>query len=211
MRSLLLTVLVVTPSGLLAQRTVDGNRIISQALPAATLEVAEGWQYAGTQTFELYSVATAEQHFFVQLDGNRVKRLLWIQYEGYFPSNTHTYNYRDSTVAHSGQTWHRRISAARIPETESRPDSDGARARAFLKAKGWTVGPEVMMERLVWLLDTPPRNELMVIYLEDLADQGLTAAQLDEGGPASARWSTLAAAFHDRAVASFRITNSPER
>jgi hypothetical protein len=62
-----------------------------------------------------------------------------------------------------------------------------------------------MMERLVWLLDTPPRNELMIIYLEDLADQGLTAAQLDEGGSASDRWGTLAAAFHDRAVASFRV------
>jgi hypothetical protein len=205
MRFLLLTVLAVTPSGLVAQRTVDGNRIISQALPAATLEVAEGWQYAGTQTFELSSVATAEQHFFVQLDGNRVKRLLWIQYEGYLPSNTHTYNYQDSVVSHSGQTWHRAIDASRISQTESRPDSDGARARAFIRAKGWTVGPEVMMERLVWLLDTPPRNELMIIYLEDLADQGLTAAQLDEGGSASDRWGTLAAAFHDRAVASFRV------
>lgn len=34
--------------------------------------------YAGTQRFELYGVADAEQHFFVELDGTRVKRLLWI-------------------------------------------------------------------------------------------------------------------------------------
>lgn len=205
MRSLLLVVLAATSSSLSAQRSVEGNRIGSTGLPAATLEVAEGWQYGGTQTFELYGVATAEQHFFVQLDGARVKRLLWIQYEGYLPSNTHTYNYRDSTVTHSGQTWHRRISSARIPDTESRPDSDGARARAFLKSKGWTVGPEVMTERLVWLLDTPPRNELMVIYLEDLADQGLTAAELSPGGSARERWPALAAAFHDRALTAFRI------
>jgi hypothetical protein len=211
MRFVTLLALAALPQVLLAQRSVEGNRIVSPALPTATLEVAEGWQYAGTQTFDLYNVATAEQHFFVQLDGNRVKRLLWIQYEGYHPSNTHTYNYKDSTISHSGQTWHRRIGASRIPATESRPDSDGARARGFLKAKGWTVGPEVMMERLVWLLDAPPRNELMVIYLEDLADQGLTAAQLDQGGSASDRWSALATAFHDRAVASFRIRAAEPR
>lgn len=203
MRSLWLLLLV--PQVVAAQRTVEGNRIVSSRLPAATLEAGPGLQYAGTQTFDLYNVATAEQHFFVELDGTRVKRLVWIQYEGYFPSNTNTYNYRDSTVTHSGQTWHRRIAVTRIPETESRPDSDGARARAFIRAKGWTVGPEVMTERLVWLLDSPARNELMIIYIEDLADQRLTASELVQGGTKHDQWPAVAAAFHERALASFRI------
>ena len=203
MRSLWL--LLMLPQVVAAQRTVDGNRIVSSRLPLATLEAGPGFQYAGTQTFDLYGVATAEQHFFVELDGTRVKRLVWIQYEGYLPSNTNTYNYRDSTVSHSGQTWHRRIAASRIPETESRPDSDGARARAFIRAKGWTVGPDVLTERLVWLLDSPPRNELMIIYIEDLADQRLTAGELVQGGAKQDQWPAVAAAFHQRALASFRI------
>lgn len=205
MRAASLLVLLVLPAAAQAQRTLDGNRILSTALPRAVLEVARGMEYAGTQRFALYGVADAEQHFFVERDGPRIKRMLWIQFEGYHASNTHTYNYRDETVEHSGRTWHRRVSAARVPATEARPESDGARAREFLKNRGWTLGPEVMLERLVWLLDAPPRNELMIIYMEDLADQGLTAAEVNEGGSARDRWPALAEAFHRRAVASFQI------
>jgi hypothetical protein len=200
-----LLLLLALPSVASAQRAVDGNRIISKALPAAVLEVAPGMTWAGTQSFDLYTVANAEQHFFVERDGNRVKRFLWIQFEGYKPDNTNTYNYTDSTVAHSGQTWHRRVAPFRIPDTEARPDSDGAKARGFLKEKGWTLGPEVLMERLVWILDSPARNELMVIYMEDLSDQGLTVADLRVGGKAVDRWPGLADSFHQRALATFKV------
>lgn len=205
MRVACVLLLAVLTGQLQAQRTVEGNRITSSALPKGTLEVAPGMVYAGTQQFELYGVANAEQHFFVELDGTRIKRLLWIQYEGYHASNNNTYNYRDDTVTHSGQSWHRRVSAVQIPATESRPESDGARVRSFLTAKGWRLGPEVVMERLVWLLDTPPRNELMLIYMEDLADQGLSAADVAPGGPARARWPEILEAFHRRAVGSFSV------
>lgn len=170
------------------------------------LEVDPSLSYAGTQRFELYGVANAEQHFFVELDGTRIKRLLWIQYEGYFPANTHTYNYRDETITHSGRSWHRRINAARVND-EGRQDSDGARARAFLRAKGWSMGADVLLERLVWLLDTPSRNELMIIYMEDLADQGLTAADLSEGGRARNRWDEVRDAFHARALKAFQVVD----
>jgi hypothetical protein len=186
MRSLAMLMLLLLPSPLGAQRVVEGNRLISPALPNAVLEVTAGLVYAGTQTFELYGVANAEQHFFVELDGTRIKRLLWVQYEGYHASNTSTYNYRDETVAHSGRNWHRRISVGQVPTTETRPDSDGARMRAFLRAKGWSMGPEITSERLVWLLDSPARNELMIIYMEDAPDQDSEA-------------------FHRRAVAAFTV------
>jgi hypothetical protein len=200
-----LLLLLLLPPALEAQRKVEDNRIASTALPAATLEVTRAMDYAGTQTFELYGVATAEQHFFVELDGSRITRLLWIQYEGYHTSNTNTYNYRDSTIVHSGRRWHHRVAAMKAPDTEARPDSDGARMRAFLQSKGWTMGSEILMERLVWILDSPARNELMLIYLEDLGDQGLTAADVNEGGTARDRWPAVAAAFHERALASFSI------
>ena len=200
-----LLLLVALPSIASAQRKVEGNRITSTALPAAVLEAAKGLEYAGTQSFELYNVANVEQHFFVERDGNRVKRFLWVQYEGYKPDNTHTYNYTDSTITHSGQTWHRRRAPFRIPDTEARPDSDGARARGFLKEKGWTLGPEVLMERLVWILDSPARNELMVIYMEDLSDQGLTVPDLRVGGKAVERWPAIAEAFHQRGLAAFTV------
>jgi hypothetical protein len=180
--------LLLIPCAVHAQRTRTGNRIVSTEFPNAVLEVAAGLEYAGTQTFDLYGVASAEQHFFVERDGTRIKRLLWIQYEGYHPANNNTYKYTDETVEHSGQTWFRSARAMRIPETEARPDSDGARARALLKSKGWTLGPDVMLERLVWILDSPARHELMVIYMEESAGQDLSLE-----------------AFHRRATASFTV------
>jgi hypothetical protein len=75
------------------------------------------------------------------------------------------------------------------PEAEMRPGSDGAQARAFLKAKGWTMGPDIMLERLVWIVDPAARHELMVIYM-----------QHHPGGTAP-----VAEAFHRRALASFTI------
>jgi hypothetical protein len=197
--------LLAIPATLSAQRVANGNRIVSTEFPAATLEVARGMTYGGTQRFELYGVADAEQHFFAELEGNRIKRLLWIQFEGYLPTNTNTYDYRDETIQHAGRTWHRRISAVLVPPTESRPDSDGARARSFIKSKGWTIGANVMLERLVWLLDSPARHELMIIYMEDLADQGLTAADVNDGGKARERWPAMAQAFHARAVGAFTV------
>jgi hypothetical protein len=205
-RVALVALVSLVPHAAWAQRTVEGNRIRSTALPVATLAVTPDMQYAGTQTFDLYGVATAEQHFFVERDGSRIKRLLWVQFEGYHPSNTHTYNYSDSTIAHSEQTWHRqRPRAIRAPDTETRPGSDGAQMRAFLRSKGWTMGPDIVLERLVWILDTPARNELMVIYMEDLGSQGLAAADVNEGGKARDRWPELAAAFHARALATFSV------
>lgn len=205
MRGMSLLLLGV-PTVLVGQRTVDGNRIVSRALPAAVIDVAKGLTYAGTVSFDLYNVATAEQHFFVELDSTRIKRLLWIQFEGYKPTNTYTYDYRDTTVSHSGLIWHRLTAFSRVPDGESRPDSDGARARGFVREKGWTLGPNVLSERLVWLLDAPARNELMVIYIEDLADHGLTLRDLMPNGKAHERWPALAAAFRERAAATFRVT-----
>lgn len=204
MRRTTLVLMLMVPLALHGQRTVTGNRIVSPALPAATLLVAAGLAYAGTQSFELYGVAMAEQHFFVELDGTRVKRLLWVQFEGYHASNSNTYNYTDTTVSHSGQRWHRQrdtwLPHARAP----RVGSDGARMREFLLAKGWQLPSDLLYERLVWLLDQPARNELMVIYTEDMRDHGVTAAELDAPA-AAARKAAMLDTFHERAVAAFMV------
>ncbi|MDD5719458.1 MAG: hypothetical protein PHQ53_07200 [Candidatus Krumholzibacteria bacterium] len=205
MRTATVLALLVLPAVVLAQRPVESNRIISSELPAAIIEVVPGLEYAGSQQFELYEVAEVEQHFFVELDGSRIKRLLLVQFEGFLPSVENTYQYWGDTVTHSGQIWYHGTVATRLPETEPRPESAGARSRAYLAAKGWTLGPDIFSERFVWLLDSPPRNELLVFYTEDLADQGLTAADVKEGGAAFDRWPVLLEGLHRRALAAVRV------
>ena len=164
-------------SPLYGQREVQGNTITSDSLPSIRLTVDSSLGYLGRQTFVLYNVANADQFFFAELDGKRVKRFLWVQFEGYLPGLNHTYDYsRDSTITMWGQAIHRASSLRATPTTETRPDSDGARARGFLKDRGLTLAPAMLYHRLVWLVDQPARNELMVIYMEDPADYNLTGA-----------------------------------
>jgi hypothetical protein len=76
-------------------RSVNGQELVSKQQPSVRLKFDKAFGYAGGQSFTLYEVANAEQHFFVDADKEgRIKRLYWIQFEGYLPSNTHTSDYK---------------------------------------------------------------------------------------------------------------------
>src|SRR5438128_2631003 len=84
-------------------RTVSGQVLKSKDTPAMRLEFDKAFKYVGAQSFVLYDVANAEQHFFVDADKDgRIKRFYWIQFEGYLPANTHTYNYKSTKTVNLG-------------------------------------------------------------------------------------------------------------
>jgi hypothetical protein len=189
-------------------RTVAGQVLTSKDTPAARIEFDKAFKYVGSQSFVLYSVANAEQHFFVDADKDgRIKRFFWIQFEGYLPSNTHVYNYQSSKIVRAGGfDFFADSFAWSIAGAEPRPDSDGAKARAFLAAKGFKMAStEVLGQRLVHLVDEAKRNELMIIYAEDLSGTGLTAADLNEGGSARGRWPEIAQGLLDRALKNMKV------
>ena len=188
-------------------RTVAGQVLTSKDIPAVQLEFDKAFKYAGGQSFVLYDVANAEQHFFVDADKDgRVKRLYWIQFEGYLPDNTHSYDYKSPKIVNiGGFDFFADISARSLNGNLGRPDSDGNRARAFLESKGFKTSTEVVSQRLVHLVDKAKRNELMIIYLEDLSGTGFTAADLNEGGSAQAEWSNLSQAVLARAQKFMKI------
>ncbi len=180
-RILRLTLLTLLFGGtaLPAQRTVSGQRLRSEAWPAATLVLDSSLTYLGTQSFPLYGVAHAEQHFFAERSGTTVRRLVWIQFEGYNPDNRQRYDYSaDSIIQLWGKPIHHSGDLLTTPVKERRPDSDGARFRSFVRDHGLTLPPGMLYHRLVWVLEPDARNELMIIYLEDPAIYGTTAAAL---------------------------------
>jgi hypothetical protein len=187
-------------------RTVAGQVLTSKEMPAVQLEFDRAFKYAGSQSFVLYDVANAEQHFFVDADEDgRVKRLYWIQFEGYLPDNTYSYDYKSSRIATiGGLEFFADIYARSLKGNLGRPDSDGNRARAFLESKGFKTGTEVVTQRFVHLVDEAKRNELMIIYLEDLSGTGFTA-DLNEGGSKHAEWSSLSQAVFARAQKFMKI------
>ncbi len=193
-------------------RTYDLKKrtLASTARPAVTIRHGKDLKYIGTQSFTLYDVAHAEQHFFVDADKeNRVSRLYWIQFEGYLPNNTHTYNYKSEESAKVGDLLFvadsRPINIA-AAKAQQRPDSDGARARAFLESKGYRMASDdVLWQRLVHMVDESKRDELMIIYMEDLGSSGLIAEDFAEKGKAANLWKETAEGLRLRAVSGLEI------
>lgn len=183
-------------------RTVKGQELISPSWPKVQLKFDAAFKYIGTTDFILYNVARAEQHFFVDADQHkRIRRLYWIQFEGYLPDNTHSYNYRSPKKVNLGGLEFFADSYARQIGTGGRPDSDGAKAQAFLASQGYQLASDqVLMQRLVHLVDEAKRSELMMIYMEDLSPLKLAAADLAPNGKAAAQWEEIAKGLLERAT-----------
>jgi hypothetical protein len=189
-------------------RSVDGQVLSSTGMPSVAIEFDEEFKYAGTQSFVLYDVANCEQHFFVDADDKgRVKGLYWIQFEGYLPDNTKSYNYKvTKTVNIGGLDFIADAYARTTVGSTGNPNSDGNRARAFLESKGFDVADHIMSQRLVHLIGEDKRNELMIIYSEEITSRGLTAADVSEGGRAFIYWDDLAKGLLDRALKNMKLT-----
>lgn len=190
-------------------RTLEGQVLTSTKAPAVHLEFGKDFKYVGSQSFILYDVANAEQHFFVDADNQgRIKRFYWVQFEGYLPNNTHAYQYKSTkTINIGGLDFIADAYARNVKENPGRPNSDGSRARSFLESKGFRLASDdILSQRLVHLIDETKRDELMIIYLEDLGWTGLTAADLSPNGKAAARWEQMAKDLLERAVKGIKIS-----
>ncbi|HKP70265.1 MAG TPA: hypothetical protein VJV05_13340, partial [Pyrinomonadaceae bacterium] len=191
-----------------ALREAKGHVLRSKSTPAVDLEFGKDFKYIGGHKFVLYDVANAEQHFFVDADKDgRVKRLYWIQFEGYLPSNTKTYDYKGTkTVNIDGLDFIADSWARNLKATPGRPDGDGARGRAFIESKGFKLASDDMItQRLLHFILPDRRNELMVIYMEDMSPLGLMAVDVNKGGKAEAKWNEIAAGLLSRAQKGMKI------
>ena len=192
-------------------RKIKGQTLTSAEMPAVRLEVGKDFKYVGGHKFILYDVAHAEQHFFVDADKEgRVKRLYWVQFEGYLPTNTHTYNYKGAkTVNIGGLDFFADVYARNIKANPGRPDSDAAKGRAFLESKGYRFGSdEIISQRFLHYIGEEKRNELMIIYLEDMTPLGVTAADLAKGGKSEARMPEISEAFFSRALRDIKLVRT---
>lgn len=195
-------------------RTVSGSDLISERDPALVLRFDPAFRYLGGQKFVLYGVADTEQHFFVRTNSkNELESVYWVQYEAYLPGKRYTYDYDDSPL---------RVTLGDVefytdtdfvsfdPEKKRRRGTDGAMARQFLAAKGYTLPREFAYARLVYLTDASRQKELMLIFMEDLAPRGLTAAALEEGGADAARRREIEQAHLDRIKTTLGVLPLPQ-
>ena len=191
----------------LAQRNVQNNVLLSESLPAARFQIDPQFTYVGNTSFILYRVAHVEQHHFVIAStAKRVERLLWFQFEGYLDNNEHTYRYTDmEAITLKDLTFLHDADVMNIDDDyKERPTSDSAHAADFLKEKGYILEGDTMFKRMVWL-DADLRNELMIIYSEDLSATGFRVSDLTKGGSDTDKWSSISKVLHKRTLASFAV------
>ena len=181
--------------------------IVSEHDPRVRIELPRSVEYVGADRWLLYEIADCELHAFVEADSQEnVQRLYWVQFEGYIPSKPdlkHTYDSPTHTTIGGldfyVDTW------VRAKDEKNRAGSDREHIEALLYAHGYRMPQGMMYARLVHLLDTQKRKELMIIYGEDLAATGLTAGDMREGGKAYDRWTLMARDLVERARTRIQI------
>lgn len=204
------TAAIAVPSAPAAK--VDGS-IVTHAGEKVRVHVPARATHVGAERFNLYGVADAEIHVFVEADDTkRMKRLYWVQFESYLPTNDHRYNYADGNTRFDlwgAATW--LMWGPRPTNAPTRAGSDRESVMRILAKGGYTVPPEVMNVRMVQMLDDPGgtgrgRRELMIIYSEDLAPTGKTVAELVTDGKVNeAAWKPLEQPLIDRATKAVRV------
>ena len=183
------------------ERRVRGSVITSERLPKVNITLPHNVKYAGADRWILYGHSDCELHAFVEADASKqVRTLYWVQFEGYLPSHPTMHHEYDSP---------RHLTIGGLDfyvDTWVRPDgaptelgSDREHIEALVKKAGYHMPPGMMYVRLVHLLDKEKRRELMIIYGEDLAPTGFSAAELDEKGKAHDRWPEFEKGLIERA------------
>ena len=189
------------------QRTGQDTILRSEKSPAIAIRIDPAFKYVGSTSFILYEIARVEQHHFVVASPERrIERLLWFQLEGYLEDNDRQYRYPPmETISLNGFAFLHDADVMNIDEDyRERPTSDSAHVVDFLREKGYSFGGDTMFKRLVWL-DAELRNELMIIYSEDLQSTGFQTAELSTGGSQADKWSSMSEALHQRALGSFSV------
>ena len=189
------------------QRTGQATILRSEKSPPIAIRIDPAFKYVGSTSFILYEIARVEQHHFVVASPERrIERLLWFQFEGYLEDNDRRYRYPPmETISLNGFAFLHDADVMNIDEDyRERPTSDSAHVVDFLREKGYSFGGDTMFKRLVWL-DADLRDELMIIYSEDLQPSGFHAAELSTGGSQADKWSSISEALHQRALGSFSV------
>ena len=190
------------------ERQASGSAVTSNRDPSLRVELPASAKYLGADRWILYGIADCELHAFAEVGPDKnVQRLYWIQFEGYLPSKpdlAHTYDSPRHTRIGGYDffvdTW------PRAGDEKSQAGSDREHIEALIRSKGYNMPAGMMYVRLVHLLDEKNRKELMIIYGEDLAPTGLTAADLKEGGRSRDRWPELERGLIDRAQQSISLS-----
>ena len=151
------------------ERQVVGQTLTSKSNPAVELTFDKAYKYVGGQRWDLYSIADAEQHFFVKPGkDNAIESLYWVQFEQFLPSSNESYRYAPTRVTDIGglEFIYDTRAYADYSALNRRADSDGTYGMRLLEKHGYKFPKAAVRTRMVHLPTPDKRSELMIIYVE---------------------------------------------
>jgi hypothetical protein len=185
------------------QGDVNDRVLTSRSFPVGTITMGPSLVYVGSEEFVLYDLATCEIHLWVDAPNKHVQRMYWVQFESYLANNSYTYSYSElpSRLKLGPHVFHNGVRFFNLDDDRKkwRPGSDYERVLGLLESHGYSVGSE-LMELALFLVDRTARRELMVIYMEDLAPLGISAAELSGSKDGRHRAERVAADLRKRAL-----------
>lgn len=157
-----------------AQKSRPKYTLRPSGAPVLKLRVDKAFKLVGPQEFELYAKSKAQQYFFVESAGRRIKRLYMIQFEGYKDGVAGSYGYENLPQFDvNGVTFG--TNAETIPDLttvlKGMPESDVAHAVKFLEKKRFKLMRSLRYQRFARTTDTAQRNEIIIMYVEDQKGQ----------------------------------------
>jgi hypothetical protein len=189
------------------ERTVRNNVITSERNPKVCVRLPESAHYVGADRWVLCDVADCELHAFVDADAEKnVHRLYWVQFEGYVASRPELHHTYDSPRHAELGGWDFYVDSwVRAKAEETRAGSDLQHIVKLVEGKGYRLPAGMMYVRFVHLLDEQKRQELMIIYAEDVGGSGHTPAELQQGGRFYDRWPATDKALVGRGEKAFSL------
>lgn len=182
-------------------RLVTANVVTSNRDPAVRITLPKQMRYVGTDRWILFGIANCQLFAFVDADPNkRVRRLYWVQFEGYVPSMPKLHHKYDSKEHATMGGMDFFVDTWTGSSTPSKPDiepladfirskgytvpsgintgSDEQHIDALIASKGYKLPAKLSSVRFVHTLDAA-RKELMIIYSEQSSStRKLTVADM---------------------------------
>lgn len=194
--------------GLAAETGVaqEGPVLQSSRWPPAAVSISGDFNMLGMDRIQI-GAAGADIFVLVDAVDGEVRRLYWVQFEGYPGGSDFTYDYSNLPYSDttSGLVFHSDTRYGEYSSSEILNERDTGAVVGILRDNGLEVPAPMMRIRMV-ALDETRKNELMIIYLESLAVEGLTISALDAD---PALWARASDALRGRAIAGFNLDDGP--
>lgn len=189
------------------QRVVQGNTLISTALPNIRIRIDRAFRYVGKIDFKIRDVAQGERYIFVESQDKVITRMFIAQFEGFLSNNAMTYNYSfQNALDLNGHRFKQNTFAYSNKEARTKnPTGEAALTAAFLRENGLALEDELMMSRFVTVPDSERRHELILFYVENASSTGRRLQEFYERDTETEVWKELSKTLTAKSLKNFEI------